>query len=88
MNTFTEVKGKWQELSEDEKFIMGRPNFTCGAIARLLRTQGFEIPTKAEKEQSIVIFMMLEFYKKFGVNWKDNFNEELAKIHNSVTQED
>lgn len=72
-----ELKSKWLELSDTEKIIMGRPNFVCAKIAHRMRAMGFEVAGKAEKEQALVIWAMLEFYKVFGPEWAVKMNEFL-----------
>jgi hypothetical protein len=69
-----DIKNKWLTLSEDEKNIMGRPNFACGKIAHRMRDMGFEVATTAEEEQALVIWAMLEFYKEYGKGWSDKMN--------------
>ena len=71
------IRSKWLILSDDEKNIMGRPNFACGKIAHRMRDMGFEVATKAEDEQALVIWAMLEFYKEYGKDWSDKMNEFL-----------
>lgn len=71
------IRSKWLTLSEDEKSILGRPNFACGKIAHRMRDMGFDIAKKAEEEQALVIFTMLEFYKEYGKDWADKMNEML-----------
>ena len=71
------IRSKWLALSDDEKNIMGRPNFACGKIAHRMREMGFEVAEKAEEEQALVILAMLEFYKEFGKDWSDKMNEFL-----------
>jgi len=58
------------EYTEDIRFILGRPNFWCGAKAIILRQRGHEIPRKAEDEQAYVIYWMLNMYKLHGGRWK------------------
>ena len=60
------------ELNEDTRFILGRPNFWCGSIARRLRELGHKIEEKAEEEQAYVIYLMLGLYEKHNGNdgWK------------------
>lgn len=72
-----DLKNKWLSLSEDEKNILGRPNFTCGRIAERLRNLGFDCKPKAEEEQALVIFTMLEFFKTAGKDWPEKMNEFL-----------
>jgi len=71
------IRSKWLTLSDDEKNIMGRPNFACGKIAHRMRSMGFEVAEKAEEEQALVIWAMLEFYKEYGKDWSDKMNEFL-----------
>ena len=67
----------WEKIPDDEKNILGRPNFACASIAHRMRDMGFEVATKAEAEQALVIFTMLEFYKEHGKDWADKMNEYL-----------
>lgn len=76
----TVLKDKWDSLSKHEKWIMGRPNFTCAAIASLLRSVGFEVAPKAEDEQAAVIFAMLQFHKEYGDNWREKMSDFLAGL--------
>lgn len=77
LNKGAVIRSKWLTLSDDEKNIMGRPNFACGKIAHRMREMGFEVAEKAEEEQALVIWAMLEFYKEFGKDWSDKMNEFL-----------
>jgi hypothetical protein len=74
------IRSKWLVLSEDEKNILGRPNFACGKIAVRMREMGFEVQTKAESEQALVIFTALEFYKEYGKYWAEKMNENLKGV--------
>jgi hypothetical protein len=65
---------KWNSLSKDEKYILGKPNFTCGRIAHRMKDLGFDVIPQAENEQALVIFCMLEFYKVYGKDWTDKMN--------------
>jgi len=76
----TILKQKWDSISKDEKWIMGRPNFTCAAIASLMRLIGMEVAHKAEDEQAVVIFAMLQFHKEHGDNWREQMSDFLAGI--------
>jgi len=71
------ISSKWLTLPDDVKNIMGRPSFACGKIAHRMRAMGFEVAEKAEEEQALVIWAMLEFYKEFGKNYSDKMNEFL-----------
>jgi hypothetical protein len=75
------------ELNEDTRFILGRPNFWCGAMANSLRALGHEIPNKAEEEQAYVIWWMLNLYMENGEGWKGVANallkaEPVAEVSN------
>ncbi len=67
------------EFDKEVKFILGRPNFTCGSIAQILRNKGEEIATKAEDEQAHVIYWMLTMYEEHGETWKTKAEEYLRE---------
>jgi len=77
LNKGAVIRSKWLTLSEEEKNIMGRPNFACAKIAHRMRAMGFKVEERAEEEQALVIWTMLEFYKEFGKDWTDKMNEFL-----------
>lgn len=64
----------------DLQEILGRPNFTCGAIADVLRMRGDAIPRKAELEQAAVIRFLLNVYLNDPNNWSKLVGEELHRI--------
>ena len=64
-------------LNEETRFILGRPNFWCGAKAHVLRKLGHDIPKKAEEEQAYVINWMLEMYEKHGDTWRAHCEKHL-----------
>lgn len=66
------------EFNDETEWILGRPNFWCSGIARILREKGQAIPKKAEAEQAAVIYWMLELYDKHGSNWKEAGEELLT----------
>jgi hypothetical protein len=70
LNKYNVINSKWRGLSDDEKFIMGMPNFQCAGIAHRLRDMGIDCNRKAEDEQALAILTMLHFYKEYGQNWK------------------
>lgn len=76
LNKYNVLNSKWRGLSDDEKFILGRPNFAVARIAHRLRDMGIECARKAEDEQALAIMAMLHFYKEYGKDWK----EELCKL--------
>ena len=67
-----------QIVFDDEvKYILGQPNFTVARIAWRLKELGlYEIDTKAEEEQAIVLHWELNLYLKHGKDW----HEEAEKI--------
>lgn len=76
LNKYNVLNSKWRGLSDDEKFIMGMPNFQCAGIAHRLRDMGIDCNRKAEDEQALAILTMLHFYKEYGQQW----NVELANF--------
>jgi len=49
----------------------------CASIAARMRQLGHVIPPKSEYEQAHVINLMLEYYEKFGSNWRDEIENYL-----------
>jgi hypothetical protein len=76
MDNETLIEG-WNNLSQDEKNILGRPNFACGQIAARMREIGFECPPEAEREQAMVIHTMLKFHEKYGTEWATKMTDFL-----------
>lgn len=68
---------KWNQLNDEEKWILGRPNFTLAKIAHRMRTMGFEVDTKSEAEQALSIFTMLQFYHVYGSDWTNKMEDYL-----------
>ena len=67
------------EFDEEVKWILGRPCFMCGPIAKKLRGLGHKIRSRAEEEQAMVIYWMLCLYEKHGKEWRQKATEELEK---------
>lgn len=65
------------ELNEHTRWILGRPNFTCGGIAEQLRGMGHAIARKAEDEQAAVIHWMLCLHEQHGERWRVEANKVL-----------
>lgn len=62
---------KWvPEMTDELRWILGRPNFVCARLAQTLRNMGHEIKPKAEDEQAAVIHWMLTLHEKHGDQWK------------------
>jgi len=72
------------ELNPDTAEILGRPNFTCGPIARLLRTAGKEIEEKAESEQAAVIHWLLTIYDEHGSDWRKHAAVALKEMSPNI----
>ena len=75
------------EFNEQIEFILGRPNFWCGAIAHKLVKLGHKIPTKAEAEQAAVIYWMLDLYEKHGDGWREEGEKILAQKPEEIKQD-
>lgn len=74
------------ELNDQTRWILGRPNFVCGGIARVLRAGGHEIPAKAEEEQAAVIHWMLCQWETHGSDWKAVADQALRVMAQSAAQ--
>ena len=59
------------ELTKDQIFILGRPNFACAAIAKLLIKSGLyaEKGKKAEYEQAVYIHWASDLFDNYGSDW-------------------
>lgn len=66
-------------FDDEVKDILGKPNFTCGSIAGLLRRKGFEIERKSEAEQAQVLYWLLTMYEKHGLKWRVEATKYLEK---------
>lgn len=77
------------ELNDDTRWIMGRPNFWCASFAPALRRMGHEIARKAEDEQAVVIWWMLNLYQNHGDKWREVADRLLkeASAKSAETQE-
>jgi hypothetical protein len=75
------IPAGWPERPTDDLIhILGRPNFTCGVLARALRLGAkWDIPQKAEAEQAAVLFWMLTHWLRCGEGWHDAAAVELDK---------
>ena len=66
-----------REFDAEARDILGRPCFTCGRIAEVLRRMGRTIPPKAEDEQAEVLRWMLGLYAEHGAQWREKGDDEL-----------
>lgn len=73
-----QLPGEWRlvkkpclmTIDTERQYILGRPNFWCGAVAAKLRHRGYAIEPKVEHEQAFVIEWCLEQYAEHGANWR------------------
>lgn len=70
-------------LNDEVKWIMGRPCFVLINTASMLRTKGYEIARKAEDEQAVSIFWMLQLYQEYGDSWRDEAQKALDEWNKS-----
>ena len=64
-------QGEALELTEELRWILGQPNFTCIHTANALRRLGYKINPKVEEEQAAVIHWCLCLYLKHGDSWRE-----------------
>jgi transposase len=69
------------KLSDDEITILGRPNFLCAQITKVLIECGvYEKGTdSAEYEQAVYIHWASNLLKEHGVNWRKVANKILKE---------
>lgn len=81
------------KLSTNEIEILGRPNFACAPVAKLLIASGLyeDKESKAEYEQAVYIHWASNLFAKLGDNWKEAGNDQLQDLielqHANKTQE-
>lgn len=69
-------------LTPTVRSILGRPCFQCINTAQLLRIAGHEIAKKAEDEQAVTIWWLLNQYLKHGEGkWMGEANSALKEMH-------
>ena len=71
-----------EDLDDELAWILGRPNFTCGHLAAVLRKSGAQIATRAEAEQAAVIHWMLKLYFRHGAAWREHAAAEVERLRN------
>ncbi|MBR8054198.1 hypothetical protein [Burkholderia vietnamiensis] len=74
------VRAYPDELIDDLRHVLGRPNFWCGRIARVMRAAGADIKTKAEDEQAHVLHWLVKLVLDHGAEWQKIAIEELHAI--------
>lgn len=68
--------------------ILGRPNFACAQIARVLRLTGMEITERCEAEQAAALHWMLGLYLQHGDEWRAKGEAILADARATATKGD
>lgn len=72
-------------LDKDMIAILGRPNFACAGVAKILRKAGHKIESRAEDEQAAVIHWMLDLYFKHGPNaWSEVAEAEFKRMRDAA----
>jgi len=66
------------DLDNDVEWILGLPNFKCGALARSLRNNGHTIKEKAEAEQAYVIHFLLNLYLTDRDTWRSRAEDKMG----------
>lgn len=72
------------DLNDDTKAILGKPNFTCANIAKILRASGEEIKERSEDEQAHTIYFLLKMYVEHGEEWRTKANEHLKELAEKI----
>ena len=76
------------ELTSIEIEIMGKPNFACARVARLLIDSGLykKGPEKAEYEQAVFIHWALLLKDLHGDDWKTHGENILNECHQNLNK--
>lgn len=74
-------------LDDETRWILGQPSFSMHGFAQRLRANGFEIKSKAEDEQAVVIHWMLNMYKKHGKDWRAKVAEWIDQTSQSKSED-
>lgn len=67
-------------LTEPVKEVLSLMLWDTGPVAHALRSDGEEIPRKAEDEQAHVMHWMLGLALQHGDDWKGHVHARLSKI--------
>lgn len=61
------------KLSDDQVAILGRPNFMCSLVAKVLIARGVYAhgPNKSEYEQAVCIHWCCDLFSLHGENWRE-----------------
>lgn len=77
---------RMSSLNDDLRDILGFMCFQYISIAKLLRTSGYEIKTKAEDEQATVIHWLLSLYAEHGSGWRESARVALKAMGESIDE--
>ena len=71
------------KLTDDDVEILGRPNFGCSSIARLLTKGGVyeDRGQKSEYEQAVCIHWLRNLQDIFGDNWRTQAAHEIERLN-------
>jgi len=70
------------QLTKDQVSVLGRPNFACANMAKVLIAGGLyaEGPPKAEYEQAVFIHWASNLLDKHGENWGKEGDKILKEL--------
>ncbi len=73
-------------LSDDEIFILGRPNYSCARIAQILIAADMykNKERRAEYEQAVFIHWSQKLLKKHGKNWRKEASIIIEQCENRI----
>lgn len=69
------------------RWITGQTCLFCSPLAHTLRDRGYDIPRRAEDEQSAVILWMLALYAAHGQGWKKEGARWLKRSEDGTAQQ-
>ncbi len=75
------------KLTDDQISVLGRPNFACAHMAKMLIAGGMyeDKAKKAEYEQAVFIHFSLDMLEKHGDNWMEEANKVLGGLATNQT---
>ena len=76
------------QLTETQISILGRPNFVCANIAKILIRGGVYAkgPAKIEYEQAVFIHWANALYLKLGDEWSEEGERIIKEIFNNLSE--
>jgi len=78
------------KLDDIQIEILGKPNFACAAIAKLLIAAAVyeDKAQKAEYEQAVFIHWAMALYEKHGDKWRAAAKVALAECHQAIEDQE